>query len=109
MATFNLGVLNRSTSCMHEAEIFFPIFPNFNTFETKFISDPIVKISFTVYKSFHFWGKIVAFINQSQFPKNMSDKKETRRTAEELALQQQDISVAEFFERNRHLLGFDNK
>jgi len=29
--------------------------------------------------------------------------------AEELAKKQQDISVAEFFERNRHLLGFDNK
>lgn len=31
------------------------------------------------------------------------------RTAEELATKQRDISVAEFFERNRHLLGFDNK
>lgn len=29
--------------------------------------------------------------------------------AEELAKKQRDISVAEFFERNRHLLGFDNK
>ena len=30
------------------------------------------------------------------------------KTAEELALQQREISVAEFFEKNRHLLGFDN-
>lgn len=30
-------------------------------------------------------------------------------TAEKLAEKQRDISVAEFFERNRHLLGFDNK
>lgn len=30
-------------------------------------------------------------------------------TAEDLAKKQKDISVAEFFERNRHLLGFDNK
>jgi len=30
-------------------------------------------------------------------------------TAEELAKKQKNISVAEFFERNRHLLGFDNK
>ena len=30
------------------------------------------------------------------------------RTAEELALEQRAISVAEFFEKNRHLLGFDN-
>ena len=29
--------------------------------------------------------------------------------AEEMAKKQRDISVAEFFEKNRHLLGFDNK
>ena len=29
--------------------------------------------------------------------------------AEELALRQRSISIAEFFEKNRHLLGFDNK
>ncbi|MBI4148364.1 DNA topoisomerase VI subunit B [Candidatus Woesearchaeota archaeon] len=29
--------------------------------------------------------------------------------AEELAKKQREVSVAEFFERNRHLLGFDNK
>ncbi len=31
-----------------------------------------------------------------------------RRTAEELAKKQREISIAEFFEKNRHLLGFDN-
>ncbi len=31
-----------------------------------------------------------------------------RRSAEELAAKQRDISVSEFFEKNRHLLGFDN-
>ncbi len=31
------------------------------------------------------------------------------KTAEEMGAAQRDISVAEFFERNRHLLGFDNK
>ncbi|MBI2665032.1 DNA topoisomerase VI subunit B [Candidatus Woesearchaeota archaeon] len=30
------------------------------------------------------------------------------RTAEELAKKQRDISISEFFEKNRHLLGFDN-
>ncbi|HLC81937.1 MAG TPA: DNA topoisomerase VI subunit B [Candidatus Nanoarchaeia archaeon] len=30
------------------------------------------------------------------------------KTAEELAKKQRDISIAEFFEKNRHLLGFDN-
>jgi len=34
------------------------------------------------------------------------DKK--KPTAEDMALKQRDISVAEFFEKNRHLLGFDN-
>jgi len=29
-------------------------------------------------------------------------------TAEELSKKQRDISIAEFFEKNRHLLGFDN-
>jgi DNA topoisomerase-6 subunit B len=29
-------------------------------------------------------------------------------TAEDMAKKQRDISVAEFFEKNRHLLGFDN-
>lgn len=33
----------------------------------------------------------------------------TKSIAEELSKKQKDISVAEFFERNRHLLGFDNK
>src|SRR6266542_4321739 len=31
-----------------------------------------------------------------------------RETAETLAKKQQDISVSEFFAKNRHLLGFDN-
>jgi len=31
-----------------------------------------------------------------------------RRTAEQLAKQQREISVSEFFTKNRHLLGFDN-
>jgi len=29
--------------------------------------------------------------------------------ADEMAMKQKEISVAEFFEKNRHLLGFDNK
>jgi len=35
--------------------------------------------------------------------------KAQRATAETLATQQRDISVSEFFAKNRHLLGFDNK
>ncbi len=39
------------------------------------------------------------------------DKKETKNVvhAELMAERQRDIGVAEFFSRNRHLLGFDNK
>jgi len=33
---------------------------------------------------------------------------EKRKTAEDMAKEQRAISVAEFFEKNRHLLGFDN-
>ncbi len=35
-------------------------------------------------------------------------EKKVEKTAEELAKKQRDISIAEFFEKNRHLLGFDN-
>ena len=34
---------------------------------------------------------------------------EKTQTAEDLAKDQRDISVSEFFEKNRHLLGYDNK
>ena len=38
-----------------------------------------------------------------------SEKKTTRRaTAESMAASQRDISISEFFAKNRHLLGFDN-
>ena len=36
------------------------------------------------------------------------DSSNERLTAEDLAKKQSEISVAEFFEKNRHLLGFDN-
>lgn len=40
----------------------------------------------------------------------MSDENlSTNTKAHELAKKQRDISIAEFFEKNRHLLGFDNK
>ncbi len=43
-------------------------------------------------------------------PSEPTGKKRTRLvTAETLAAQQRDISVSEFFAKNRHLLGFDNK
>src|SRR2546423_785110 len=37
-----------------------------------------------------------------------SAKGERRATAETMASRQRDISVSEFFTKNRHLLGFDN-
>ena len=40
----------------------------------------------------------------------MEDKEQPRKrvTAETMAAKQRDISVSEFFAKNRHLLGFDN-
>jgi len=35
-------------------------------------------------------------------------KKRGKETAESMAARQRDISVSEFFAKNRHLLGFDN-
>jgi DNA topoisomerase VI subunit B len=37
-----------------------------------------------------------------------SDRIKSRVTAESLATRQRDISISEFFSKNRHLLGFDN-
>ena len=39
---------------------------------------------------------------------NESKSKRRRATAESMAAKQRDISVSEFFAKNRHLLGFDN-
>ncbi len=49
--------------------------------------------------------------NQTKLPGADSKVKvpERTKTAHDLAKKQRDISVAEFFEKNRHLLGFDNK
>jgi len=38
----------------------------------------------------------------------MAKKQRTRATAETMAGKQREISVSEFFAKNRHLLGFDN-
>jgi len=46
--------------------------------------------------------------NNSSSKSNNKDNKSRKPTAEDLAKGQRDISVAEFFEKNRHLLGFDN-
>ena len=53
------------------------------------------------------------FINTLRGEKNLlmkRDSKETskREVAEELAEKQKEISISAFFEKNRHLLGFDN-
>ncbi|MBI1971993.1 MAG: DNA topoisomerase VI subunit B [Candidatus Aenigmarchaeota archaeon] len=39
----------------------------------------------------------------------MADKADKVKGAEELSRDQREISVSEFFEKNRHLLGYDNK
>jgi DNA topoisomerase VI subunit B len=41
-------------------------------------------------------------------PRRGRARPRTRATAKDLARQQRDISVSEFFAKNRHLLGFDN-
>ena len=40
--------------------------------------------------------------------KKQSGGERKKRSAEQLAKSQRDISVSEFFEKNTHLLGFDN-
>jgi len=41
-------------------------------------------------------------------PRVKSSAPRRRETAESMATRQKDISVSEFFAKNRHLLGFDN-
>ncbi len=53
---------------------------------------------------------IIPVISDKTPPADKTAKKvgRKRRTAEEMARKQRDISIAEFFRKNRHLLGFDN-
>ncbi len=51
-----------------------------------------------------------AAVKKSTTKKKSSSKRKVRvaATAESMAAQQRDISISEFFAKNRHLLGFDN-
>jgi DNA topoisomerase-6 subunit B len=46
--------------------------------------------------------------SKSRKPSTHKKKTRSRATAESMAAQQREISVSEFFAKNRHLLGFDN-
>lgn len=48
-------------------------------------------------------------MKEKETNKHSEDKEKNEPKAIALAKKQRDISVAEFFEKNRHLLGFDNK
>ena len=41
-------------------------------------------------------------------PKSVKNKKNKKTKAHQMAKEQRDIPVSEFFEQNRHILGFDN-
>jgi DNA topoisomerase VI subunit B len=49
-----------------------------------------------------------AEVSPAEETKARARKKPTAATAESMAARQRDISVSEFFAKNRHLLGFDN-
>jgi DNA topoisomerase-6 subunit B len=48
--------------------------------------------------------------SKSELQQNQAgvEKSKTRQTAESMAARQREISISEFFSKNRHLLGFDN-
>src|SRR5215204_6360736 len=50
----------------------------------------------------------VPSVPESVAPKNVPAKPSQQVTAVEMGARQREISVAEFFTKNRHLLGFDN-
>jgi len=52
--------------------------------------------------------KAAAASNKGKMPSPRKDKVVRHSTAEEMSQRQREISVAEFFTKNRHLLGFDN-
>jgi DNA topoisomerase-6 subunit B len=52
--------------------------------------------------------EVAAGLNGGNHSRTMGKKTTTRATAETMAAKQRDISVSEFFAKNRHLLGFDN-
>ena len=47
-------------------------------------------------------------VESSAAPRRRAPKARSRATAQDMAKKQRDISVSEFFAKNRHLLGFDN-
>lgn len=47
-------------------------------------------------------------ISESDPSQPAAEKAKLRQTAESMATRQRDISISEFFSKNRHLLGFDN-
>jgi DNA topoisomerase-6 subunit B len=53
--------------------------------------------------------KIGEYSEEKKTEKENPEEPKRRAHAEDLAKKQREISVAEFFEKNRHLLGFDNK
>jgi DNA topoisomerase-6 subunit B len=46
--------------------------------------------------------------SESDQNQGTAEKTKTRQTAESMATRQREISISEFFSKNRHLLGFDN-
>src|SRR5436190_22893747 len=52
--------------------------------------------------------KLVSAPEADGQPPSPKRRERTRVTAEAMAARQRDISVSEFFAKNRHLLGFDN-
>src|ERR1700723_2389016 len=52
-------------------------------------------------------GQVELFMPDKPVKKSIGPKRR-HETADSMALKQKDISVSEFFAKNRHLLGFDN-
>ena len=53
--------------------------------------------------------KKIGEYSEQKKTQEIPEEPKRRAHAEDLAKKQREISVAEFFEKNRHLLGFDNK
>ncbi len=56
----------------------------------------------------HDFQESQSFMATTATPARMKSSRVKRETAESMAARQKEISVSEFFAKNRHLLGFDN-
>ena len=89
---------------MRRFEIFFSV----EICENPRLISPVVVVAMEGWILYYVPFKNAGVQVGSEQTQTNSDRIKSRVTAESLATRQRDISISEFFSKNRHLLGFDN-